>query len=199
MATFLRSRAVIGVNGGAAPALLTHYWDSAGAAVGLLATEAVARVRAACAALTTVIGSNCIYTPTLLVDEIEETNGNIVNQVLAGAPAALAFTGAGSLMPLQTQLVAQYQTGLFLNGRRVRGRSYIPGIVVGAGTAGGNPAPATLTALGAFNAALGTTIITPMTQRVWHRPNSAGVGGLSAAVTTRTAGASFGVMRSRRR
>jgi hypothetical protein len=123
-----------------------------------------------------------------------------VNQVAAAAPAALSFTGTGNYLPLQTQGVAQYQTATFLGGRRLRGRSYLPGFVATTGTAGGNVAAATITAIGAYNTALGTTIVTATNQRVWHRPPVAGgVGGLSAVVSTRSAGTSFGVMRSRRK
>lgn len=199
MATILRTRGTLSVNGGAAQALVTHYWDSTGAAIGALATESVARVRAAWVAAGGAIGSACIWTPVTTVDEIDEATGAIVNQVAAATPAAVTFSGAGNYLPLQTQGIVQYSTGLFIAGRRVRGRSYIPGIVTTFSTAGGQPTAALITALSNFGAALGTTILTATNQRVWHRPNALGVGGLSAVVTTRNVSASFGVLRSRRR
>lgn len=199
MATILRTRAVVGLNSGAVQCLLTHYWDSTGAAIGALATESVARVRAGFNAAAGAISNTVIYTPVLVVDEIDEVTGNIVNQVAAAAPAATAGVSASPQLPLQTQGIVQYQTGLFIAGRRLRGRSYIPGMTVGGVTAAGLPTTATLNALAAFNTALGTTILTATNQRVWHRPNALGAGGLSAVVTTRSVNSQFGVLRSRRR
>lgn len=200
MATILRVRASIAVNAGASTALTTFYWDSTGAALGALATESVARVRAAYAALAAIIGGGSTYTPNLLVDEIDENTGAIVNQVTAAAPAALSFTGVGNFLPLQTQALVQYQTALFIGGRRVRGRTYIPGFTASQSSAGGNLIAGATTALGNFNTALGATIVTATNQRVWHRPSrTTGTGGLSAVVATRTASPSFAVMRSRRR
>lgn len=199
MATILRTRAVIGVNAGAAQALITTYWDSTGAGIAAMATETVARVRAAFNTLSTIIGSNSTYTPNLLVDEIDENTGAIVNQVTAAAPAALAFSAAGSYLPLQTQALVSFQTATFIGGRRLRGRLYIPGLTVASSTAGGAVTPATSALLTSFNTALGTTVVTALNQRVWHRPGIGGTGGLGVVVSTRTASSSFAVLRSRRR
>jgi hypothetical protein len=146
------------------------------------------------------IGVGTVYTPNLIVDEIDEGTGAIVNQVAASAPAAISFTAAGSFLPLQTQGLVQFQTATFINGRRLRGRLYVPGLTTASNSVGGNVAAATITALGAFNTALGTTVVTATNQRVWHRPSPvSGTGGLSAVVSTRSVAASFGVLRSRRR
>jgi len=199
MATILRTRGTLSINGGASSALVTHYWDSTGAAIGALATESVARVRAGWNAVTSAVGVGCTWTPNLVVDEIDENTGGIVNQVAAAAPAAVTFGATGDFLPLQTQVILQYQSALFINGRRVRGRSYIPGLTETSNAAGGVPSAGTLTTFAAFNTALGTTILTATNQRVWHRPNALGVGGLSAVVTTRSVSSSYGVLRSRRR
>lgn len=199
MATILRTRATIGQSSGAVLCLTTHYWDSTGAAIGALATESVARVRAAFAAMAPSLASGTTFTPNLLVDEIDEGTGAIVNQVAASAPAATSGSSAGNLLPLQTQVVAQYLTSTFIAGRRLRGRSYIPGLTVGAMGVGGAVATPVLNAVDAWNTALGTTILTATNQRVWHRPGPTGTGGLSAVVTARQHGNSFAVMRSRRR
>ena len=201
MATILRVRSVVGLNNGAVACLVTTYWDSTGAAIGALSTEAVARVRAAFVAAAGVIANTTTYTPNLVVDEIEETTGAIVNQITAAAPAAAAGLSAGIPLPLQTMLVAQYQTATFIRGRRLRGRSYIPGVTVGSVVAGGLPAAAATNAVAAWNTALGATILTPMNQRVWSRPVKLPVfrAGLSAPVTLRTVNGAFAVLRSRRR
>lgn len=198
MATILRVRGTIGQNSGAVACLVTTYWDSTGASIVALATESVARVRAAVAGVAPSMATGTTYTPNLLVDEIDEATGAIVNQVAAAAPAATSGSGSGSLLPLQTMLVAQYLTSTFVGGRRLRGRSYIPGWTIGSLGAGGVPAVTAMNAVTAWNTALGTTILTATNQRVWHRPAAAGGGGLSAVVTARAVPAKWAVLRSRR-
>lgn len=200
MATILRVRSVVNSASGATSALVTTYWDSTGAGLAALATESVARVRAAFNAMAAAIPSGSTYVPNLLVDEIDENTGAIVNQVTAAAPAAVTFSSASPYAPLQTQSIVQFQSATFIAGRRLRGRLYIPGVAQGAVGTTGQPTPAQQTALANFNTALGATVVTATNQRVWHRPNKVThVGGLSAVVATRTVAASFGVLRSRRR
>lgn len=198
MATFLRTRASLQIVGQSTPSLITHYWDSTGAAIGLLATEAVARVRAHFAALNTSIAAGAIYTPNLVVDEIDENTGALANQISASAPAAVSFTGANDPLPFFTQALERYATNLYVNGRRVQGRSYVPGITELFST--GNPPVPTSTVLASLvtaMSALGTTIVTPMSQRVWHRPGPSGPG-LSTPVISRSAAPYWAVLKSRR-
>lgn len=204
MATFFRTRTVLGVNGGAANALMTHYWDSTGAAPAALVTEAIARVRASLAALTSVINLSTTVVINSTADEIEETTGQIVGQTTGSPAAALAFTSANAYLPLQTQGLLILSTGAFVGGRRLKGRIFVPGLSQNTATAGGDPTPALLTAIANAGAALGTTVLTPMNQRVWSRPRAASIAlparaGLSAIVTSRSAGSKYGVLRSRRK
>jgi hypothetical protein len=203
VATILRARAVVGLNTGSVACLLTTYWDSTGAGITALATEAIARVRAGFNAAASVIATGTTFTPTLLVDEVDEVTGAIVNQVAAAAPAAVSGALAATNLPLQTMGLLQFQTATFIAGRRLRGRLYIPGLTVNSVGAGSNPTAATITALAAFNTALGATVVTATNQRVWHRPKRVGggapSGGLSAVVATRSVSPSYAVMRSRRR
>lgn len=198
MATFLRTRGQLQVLGQGTPSLVTHYWDSAGGSGVALATEAVARVRAFWNSFAAWVGSGSTWTPNLVVDEIEETTGALVNQYAASAPAGVAFTATGDALPLFTQGLLRYGTAAFIDGRRVQGRTYVPGVVES--SSAGNPAapiPAYITALNTAAALLGTTIITPMSQRVWHRPGPRGAG-LSAPVITRQAANTWAVLKSRR-
>lgn len=198
MATFLRARATLQLVGMSTPALITSYWDSTGAAIGLLATEAVARDRAFWGALAAQITNGAAYTPNLVVDEIEETTGTLVNQVTAAAPAAVAFTGSGDGVPWATQALVRFATNSFINGRRVQGRRFIPGCLEtqNSGTVP-QPQSGLLTALGNANTALGTTIVTPIGQRIWHRPGALGAG-LSVPVTARQVSTSWAILKSRR-
>jgi hypothetical protein len=197
MATIYRQRSTFTPGSGGGVALVTTYWDSTGAAPAAMATEILARVRAAFLALGTTLASGSGVAYNTVLDEINEVTGDLVNQQSGTAPGATTFSGAGNRMPPEIQAVAQFLTGTFIAGRRLRGRLYIPGLTVGSGTVSGAPTGALVTAVNAFNAALGTTIITALNQRVWHRPVN-GAGGLSAVVTSRAAAPTFAVLRSRR-
>lgn len=197
MATFLRSRATISTNAGTDTALLTYYWDSTGAAPTALATEAHARVRAFWEAVKGLVPSTSSLTITAEVDEIEETTGQIVGQIVGTLPAAVTFSSALEYLPLQTQALMSLNTGTFIAGRRLKGRQFLPGMTEGSNTSGGNVAAATLTTLGTGATALSTTVVTAMNQRVWHRPQG-GTGGLSAIVTSRVINPRWAVLKSRR-
>lgn len=203
MATFYRTRAVLAVNAGASSSLLTYYWDSTGGTPTAVVTEAHARVRAFWNSFAAQIGSNSTLTINPVADEVEETNGQIVNQQVGTLPAAVVFTSAGEYLPMQTQALLKLGTSIFRDGRRVSGRQFIPGLTEPANTAGGQPLASVMTALGTAAALLGTTVVTPINQRVWSRPRAADAthsarSGLSVVVTSRTTGASWAVLKSRR-
>lgn len=197
MATFLRSKAVLAPNAGVPASLLTYYWDSAGATPAALATEAHARVRAFWNSFSGSTAGGAILTIDPVVDEIEETNGQIVGQHTGTLPAAVTFGIAGDPLPLQTQGLLVLSTATFINGRRLKGRQFLPLPLESSNTAVGGVSATYLTALNTAAALLGTAVVTPMSQRVWHRPVG-GSGGLSAAVISRSPSPRWAVLRSRR-
>lgn len=198
MALMLRSRGVLQVIGQASPSLVTHYWDAAGGTSTALATEAVARVRAFWNSLAASVISGSTWTPNLVVDEIEDTTGVLSNQYAAAAPAAVTFTGSGESLPLFTQGLIRYSTASFIRGRRLQGRMFVPGFRE-IDSSGNPPAPVAglVTAMNTAAALLGTTIVTPMSQRVWSRPGPSGAG-ISSPVIARTAQSSWAILKSRR-
>ena len=198
MATFLRTRATLQVAGQGTPCLITRYWDSTGAALSALATEAVARDRAFFTSLVTSIVAGSVYTPNLIVDEIEETTGDLVGQVAAAAPGSVTPTGAFDALPYFTQALLRLGTNLFVAGRRVQGRSFIPGLMEN-GSVGTPAAPSAALVTNLQTAAnlLGTTIVTPIGQRVWSRPTLSRPG-LSTPVISRTIAPTWAVLKSRR-
>lgn len=198
MATIYRTRATLFVAGTGVDCLLTHYWDSTGAAPAAMATEALARVRAQLNALVSWIPGGSAVTFNSLVDEVDEGTGTIVNQQAGTVPAGIAFTGSLNLAPAQTQGLALFNTSTFIGGRRLKGRMFIPGVLTGAVTATGGVASLYATAIAAGNTALGATVVTAINQRVWHRPRP-GSAGLSAVVSARSVSPTFAVLRSRRR
>lgn len=197
MATFLRQRTVLNLPGVSTPPLMTTYWDSTGAAIGLLATEATARVRAMLAAMAGSFPANTSPSYNLVLDEIEETTGVIVNQVSAAAPAAVTFTPGGTLLPLQTQICIRLNTNAFIAGRRLQGRIFLPYRLANGSDTGGSPLAAYVSGLTTAANALGTTVVTPITQRVWSRPRPGRLG-LSAPVISRACQPTYSVLKSRR-
>lgn len=205
MSAFLRTRYQFQDGSGAPLSLLTFYWDGTGATDTAMVTEAHARVRAAYAALASFIvgGANLAFTIPA-GDFVEETNGQIQSQAVGSLPSAVTFTGTGDILPRATQALVKFNTSTFIRGRRLVGRSFIPGFTESSNGSLAAPSPALITALGAFNTALGTTVVTPMSQRVWNRPVKDPVSGvvtrasLSAIVTSRSVSPSWATLRSRR-
>lgn len=196
MATILRQRTSIQI--GVVPAaLMTTYWDSTGAAIGLLATEAVARVRAFFAAQPNIWPPGMGVTPNLVLDEIEETTGQIVNQVSASDAAPTTFTGTSDLLPTQTQALIRLSTNTFVEGRKLQGRINVPYMKESANDVDGLPSTATVVSLGTCASKLGTVVTTAMSQRVWSRPQP-GRPGLSAPVIARSVPRQWAVLKSRR-
>jgi hypothetical protein len=80
------------------------------------------------------------------VDQIDLL-GTLTGSFTAANSSANAGTDAGQLLPTQTQGQVRWTTGSFLNGRRVQGRTFIPGPTEGSNTAAGLPDPAMVTAV----------------------------------------------------
>lgn len=195
MATFLRTR-VIYVSGGV-QCLLTHYWDSAGGTQSAIITEALARVRSMFNQVAAFYPATAAITYVTVGDFIEETTGELQGQATGTAPSAITATGTGDFLPQQTQGLMRYYTGAFFGGRQVRGRTYLPNPLESSNDASGVPSAAYRTAWQAGADRLGTTIVTPISQRVWRRPRP-GVPGLSYPVTARDIAPTWSIQRSRR-
>lgn len=197
MATFLRQRTVLTLPGISTPPLITTYWDSTGAAAGLLATEALARVRAFLNGLGSSFAINTVPVYNLVLDEIEETTGEIVNQVAGSAPGSITVSGSSDNLPFQTQGLIRFQTGTFIGGRKLQGRMFIPYQKEAGNDTGGTPTSTLVAQYNTAAALLGTTVVTAMSQRVWSRPQP-GRPGLSAPVIARQASGTWAVLKSRR-
>ena len=196
MATFLRTRAVASAPSAGGDSLLTYYWDSAGGTPVQVMTEAQARVRAfwvSYAAFFPSTGS-IIFDP--VGDEVEETTGQIVGQFTAAGVPNVNGSGGGERLPYQTQGLLRLSTAAFIGGRRLKGRQFIP-LPAENDSTSGQPSGAYLSGLQTAANLLGTTIVTGISQRVWHRPGPGGAG-LSAVVTARTTSPTWAVLRSRR-
>lgn len=203
MATFLRQRTAIGLPGIPDPCLFTTYWDSTGATTTAIATESMARVRAFFNSAAALFAVNMTLTFNPVLDEIEETSGEIVGQVSGTVPAAVTFTGSTDILPLATQGLLRLQTATFRDGRRLQGRINLPYLKEGSNDTGGSPTAAFVTSMNTAAALLGTTVVTAVNQRVWSRPREASLtlparAGLSAPVIARSTSPKWAILRSRR-
>lgn len=124
-----------------------------------------------------------------VVRDINTATGQL--QGLEGVTTS-AIVGGNAAAPLAqaTQALIQWRTGTFVNGREVRGRSFIPGSTA-TWISDGEPDAGALTLL----AAGGEEVITESggTMAVWSRSS-----GTAHAVTSVSAWPEFAVLRSRR-
>lgn len=131
------------------------------------------------------------YTTGSEVDVVDPVTGQITS-TFSITPQTVDFTGTGEVLPQATQGLVRLRTNTFINGRRVRGRIFIPGVTELMSTAG-TPISGTQTL---FQDAANLLIT-----------NGAGAGGLvvyspthgqSAPVVSASPWDQFAVQRSRR-
>lgn len=101
----------------------THYFDTAGGT----ATQAVTAVGAFWTALKSSIVDDLTYATDTAVFEIDEATGQPIGLQSVASSTAVC-TQSGDPLPFMTQAVCQWRTGTFINGREIRGRTFIPGM-----------------------------------------------------------------------
>jgi len=104
-------------------------------------------------------------------------------------------TGAGTVNPVNdaAMILLQWQTSTVVNGRMLRGRTFIPGAEIST-QEGGNLGSAFVASLNGFMA---TFLAAGTGFGVWHRPES-GSGGSLVTATAGSAWSEFAVQRKRR-
>lgn len=127
-------------------------------------------------------------------DVVDDGTGVITGSWSAPAPAAVVGA-VGGVYAAPSGLVCNLTTATIVNGRRVRGRSFIVPIAGSANQADGSLAPGTVTSMGTTNATF--LAATAGQLIVWHRPVD-GAGGESAPVTNIVTPDKACVLRSRR-
>lgn len=136
---------------------------------------------------------NVTIQPT--ADIIDEASGQILSVVDFAAPAQVVG-GGGANYSAATGAVVNWNTQDYVNGRRVRGRTFLVPLASSAFDAQGDLAGLTLTPLRAAAEALVTaTVDAPLA--VWHRPVG-GAGGSSHVVSSSSVPDLGAVLRSRR-
>lgn len=193
----IRYRAVIsGATG--LPGLFTAYFVGSTPATTAEGLEAASRVRAVWAALPSHLPSSASLTFGPTADVIDPSTGKRTGSLSFAAPAGLSGTGGTAQTPLGMCIQGGLRTGVFNNGREVRGRSFIGPLIQGDIAVGGVPGGTLTTAVATALSKLGVTIVTPLANVVWHRPPKGGTTGFTAAVTAYDNATVFTMLRSRR-
>lgn len=185
---------------GGSTALFTTYWGDSGLVGPVpVATEAVKRVRAMWNSLATRLPAATVLTIDNVLVQIDQTTGQPTGAFVGTAAAAVTFSGATDPLPLSTQVLAQYTTGIFIRGRALKGRSFLPFFDENASSSGSGPNSGTITAVNTALGLLGTTVTSAIDQLVWNRPNPAIPGsGQSEVITGRSCSSFWAVQKGRR-
>lgn len=179
-----------------APGFWRHYFkDVSGLVTPPLPQLAVDRVRDAVVAGGILFSSTVTYNVSGLVDEIDEATGQITGQSSVTGRTQIG-AGAGSVGPIVMGLVAQYNTNDFVNGRRIRGRSFLNPIRA-AYTVSPAPLAPELALAQAFAAKMDDPGATTLRFGVYTRPKGAAPGAWHDVVNTNVP-AKWTVLRSRR-
>lgn len=168
--------------------LSTHYF-TAGTYDQTAANNAASAIAAFWGAVDNQIGNSTLWSLDPVV-AVMDPNGE-----QTGAFTVSAANGAGSLSavyaPPTTQALVRWHTGTFVNGREVRGRTFIPGMVVANVAGGGGPVGTLTSAVNTAAAALIADANT--TLAIWTKRNDSAYSVASGDMWTQ-----FAVLRSRR-
>lgn len=179
-----------------APGVWRHYFkDVSGLGGSVMAQLCVDRVRDAVVAGGILFAASVTYGVSGLVDELDEETGQITGQQSV-TPRNQVGAGAGALGPVAVGLVAQYNTDDFVNGRRIRGRSFLNPIRA-AYTINATPQAAELALATAFASKMDDSGATTVRFGVYSRPRPGRVGAWHN-VTNTNVPSKWTILRSRR-
>ena len=168
-----------------APWLSTMYFNDTGGTP----QQAVTAVGAFWGAVDLHIDNEVDWTTLTDVETVAADSGQVVD-ITSTTPVTGTGASSSEALPFATQALVRWRTGDFINGREIRGRTFIPGVTelfndngrpIAALVSTINTAAATL--IGDANSLLD----------VWSRQN-----GLARAVVTGSAWSEFAILRSRR-
>lgn len=198
MAVILLTRAVITGTPMPTPGISQLWWlpGSAGGSTAD-ATDCLARFHDVWDTFKTSISSALTFNFDPTVIAVEATTGVLSGAFTGTEPADVVGTGSGDILPLQTQGLLRLGTSTIINGRRVRGRLFVPGPIESVNAAGGVPSGSYVTDVTAGGATLFDAGATSSEPVVWHRPVN-GAGGSHALVTSVACAPTWSVLRSRR-
>jgi hypothetical protein len=207
MPTMYRVTTIMGgpyVQGGG---IQQFYFDLAGGT----AAQACTAAKTFWSAFAASVGSATTFATNAAVEVIQDTDGAIVG-VSTTTAGTTTGTGGTEVLPMATQGLVQWRTGVYSDGREIRGRTNIPAMLE-AGSSAGVPTSATQTAIAAAGAALiadaNSSLVVYRRPRLarpqvgnpgdpWYLPAQTARDGEFAAVSTATASTKWAILRGRR-
>lgn len=179
MATFLRTTARLTAIGGTSLDLLGFNWipGTVGGS-NADATDCLARFRSMWQAMVSglVFGALITFDGTVLA--YDDSTGTITDVYTGTVPSNVVGSQTGDALPLQTQGLIRWNTAGITNGRRVRGRTFVPNVPEFYNGSQGAPSAPYVTILNLGVAALLTAGSTASLPCIWHRPGPHGPGSL---------------------
>ena len=125
--------------------------------------------------------------------DLDNATGTLVGEWNDVTPQIGGGAGSGESVPDAAQILVRWNTEQIINGRFLRGRTYIPGCQT-AGLFGGNLSAANVAAI---SEAANDSLVDNNNFGVWHRP-VAGAGGPFNLATSASCWAELAVLRQRR-
>jgi hypothetical protein len=161
------------------------------------AADVASRVRAFWFAIKVIYPSLYFLRVQSDVAAIEATTGALTGLFNGGAQATVTGTGAGTFMPKVAMILLQQRSALVVNGRLLKGRSYLGPVDTGSLTGSGVVSGATVALV--VGATPGLQAVAPTLSQpvIWHRPGGAGAGA-DATITNYAVWSEFAELRSRR-
>lgn len=157
-----------------------------GAAVNVLSFAAeggvpdVAAIEQAYFALKTVIPPGVTISVAGSGDTFDDATGTLTGSWSAGAPVSFVGQATEPRVAAGVGACVTWNTGLIVNGRRLRGRTFIVPLSVAAYENDGTLTSGTLGFLQSF----ATALVASGPLGIWHRPSAAGTGGAASGVTS---------------
>jgi hypothetical protein len=166
----------------------THYF---GGGTQPEADAAAAAVRTFWAGLVSGLRTDMLATIEPEVEQVDPVGGNVVAVYQTDVPS-VDMTSTGDPLPMSTQLLVRWRTGVFVEGKEIRGRTFIPGYTENSSTAG---RPIATTISGVLTLAQGLiTDAAAAGELVVYSPTY----DQAAAVTATSVWTEWAVLRSRR-
>lgn len=131
------------------------------------------------------------------VDVIDPVTGDLIGQFSTGTSTHVGTLSPGGRLPPATQGIFRWNTGAFVGGRRIKGRTFFPGLNEAVNVDPGVPGGSWLlttppTAIGLLLAAGDPTF------SVWHRPTPTAPGSVHVVTAGSVDTTKWAVLRSRR-
>lgn len=179
-----------------APGVITLYTRSTGLENGPTATLTGDRLKNALSAGLSIFCTTTTFVSDSFVDTLDPATGSITGSN-PYTPFTLVGTSGLTYLPPANQICVTWKTAAVIAGRRVRGRTFLGPLQIGAAEANGSPSSGALTAAGAIATAWTDNGLTDTFAVVWHRPVG-GSGGTAEDITSHQIRDKMAVLRSRR-